>query len=405
MFWNRNNTFFVKLDSNGNKLWEVDALYQYYDIALDASNNLYATSYTTGIIKLNTTDGSLMWDREMFVDQGNIYYERSVVAPDGSVYLIATRTNDNYDTTEIVIAKLTQSGDTTWIREIEVDKDNPIYILYAVASPDSVVLAYNNDTDETIIIAKLLASGEGAGAHGEFLYSQSDVNVRVAGKNSPTPSVSVGVELLPVTATNSNHVSFVNTTHDIIVDMITRPGAVWAFNTNGTFETPNYTFPARKGRPGEMLTATSQKELTWSMPGGGSGGSCKPLRVVTLYPEDDSSPEYVLQPEDGCNTLINIEWWADDYDGDPQCSDPFIIWVPADVFPIGTAILIGQIGDRPVEINSKDVWIRSPETHRINKQYGKVTLIKVDDSEGEAWDLEGNLMPMNNNSCGITDDA
>lgn len=58
-------------------------------------------------------------------------------------------------------------------------------------------------------------------------------------------------------------------------------------------------------------------------------------------------------------------------------------------FPVGTRIDVSQDGAGQTTIAAgSGVTIRTPETLKIRKQWGKVTLIKRD---SDTWDLEGNL--------------
>lgn len=62
----------------------------------------------------------------------------------------------------------------------------------------------------------------------------------------------------------------------------------------------------------------------------------------------------------------------------------------ADVpFPVGTRIDLSQDGTGQTSVVADTgVTIRTPETLKIRKRYGKATIIKRD---ADAWDLEGNL--------------
>lgn len=58
-------------------------------------------------------------------------------------------------------------------------------------------------------------------------------------------------------------------------------------------------------------------------------------------------------------------------------------------FPVGTRIDVGQDGAGQTTIaEGAGVTIRTPETLKLRKQWGKATLIK---RATNAWDLEGNL--------------
>ena len=58
-------------------------------------------------------------------------------------------------------------------------------------------------------------------------------------------------------------------------------------------------------------------------------------------------------------------------------------------FPVGTRIDVSQDGTGQTTIAAgSGVTIRTPETLKIRKQWGKVTLIK---RGSDTWDLEGNL--------------
>lgn len=58
-------------------------------------------------------------------------------------------------------------------------------------------------------------------------------------------------------------------------------------------------------------------------------------------------------------------------------------------FPVGTRIDLSQDGTGQTTIAAgSGVTVRSPETLKIRKQYGKATLIK---RAADTWDLEGNL--------------
>jgi len=58
-------------------------------------------------------------------------------------------------------------------------------------------------------------------------------------------------------------------------------------------------------------------------------------------------------------------------------------------FPVGTRIDVGQDGSGQTTIAAgAGVTIHTPETLKIRKQWGKVTLFKRDT---DTWDVEGNL--------------
>lgn len=58
-------------------------------------------------------------------------------------------------------------------------------------------------------------------------------------------------------------------------------------------------------------------------------------------------------------------------------------------FPVGTRIDLSQDGvGQTTIVGAAGVTIRTPETLRIRKRWGKATLIKRDT---DTWDLEGNL--------------
>ncbi len=69
-----------------------------------------------------------------------------------------------------------------------------------------------------------------------------------------------------------------------------------------------------------------------------------------------------------------------------------VLIVPADSsvdFPLGTRIDLSQDGAGQTTVGADTgVTIRTPETLKIRKRYGKATLIK---RAADIWDLEGNL--------------
>src|SRR5690606_19085747 len=69
-----------------------------------------------------------------------------------------------------------------------------------------------------------------------------------------------------------------------------------------------------------------------------------------------------------------------------------VVTVPANAdvpFPVGTRIDVSQDGTGQTTIAAgSGVTIRTPETLKIRKQWGKVTLIK---RGSDTWDIEGNL--------------
>lgn len=60
-----------------------------------------------------------------------------------------------------------------------------------------------------------------------------------------------------------------------------------------------------------------------------------------------------------------------------------------EAFPVGTRIDVGQDGaGQTTVVATGGVTIRTPETLKLRKQWGKATLIK---RATDTWDLEGNL--------------
>lgn len=97
-------------------------------------------------------------------------------------------------------------------------------------------------------------------------------------------------------------------------------------------------------------------------------------------PENVQADDYVLALEDAFS-LVTID-----------AESAKTLTVPNDSsvdFPSGTRVDVGQDGVGQVSIASESgVTIRTPETLKIRKQWGKATLIKRGPN---TWDLEGNL--------------
>lgn len=97
-------------------------------------------------------------------------------------------------------------------------------------------------------------------------------------------------------------------------------------------------------------------------------------------PENVRADDYTLVLSDAFR-LVTID-----------ADSPKTITVPPDSsvdFPVGTRVDVAQDGVGQMTIGAGDgVVIRTPETLKIRKQWGKATLIK---RAANTWDLEGNL--------------
>lgn len=71
-----------------------------------------------------------------------------------------------------------------------------------------------------------------------------------------------------------------------------------------------------------------------------------------------------------------------------------IVQIPLDAdvaIPVGATVLVGWTGAGQVTVTGADgVVVNSPDTYKIGRQHGKITLMKVGVNE---WDIEGNLEP------------
>lgn len=109
---------------------------------------------------------------------------------------------------------------------------------------------------------------------------------------------------------------------------------------------------------------------------GPPGGSVLSVKTITA--------NYTLTEDDTNNTLIRV-----------NSSSLVTVTVPSDstaTFPVGTQIMISRNGLGGVTIAAAaSVTIDSPDSFSINKQYGKVAVIKT---SANHWEIEGNLAPL-----------
>lgn len=94
--------------------------------------------------------------------------------------------------------------------------------------------------------------------------------------------------------------------------------------------------------------------------------------------------DYTLEITDVADVLITID--------SASASNVFVPSNSSVALPVGSIVMIGRNGTGTVTlVPDSGVVIRTPETLNINKQYGRVTLIKVDD---DIWEVDGNLEPI-----------
>ena len=116
-----------------------------------------------------------------------------------------------------------------------------------------------------------------------------------------------------------------------------------------------------------------RKDGAWSeVPGGGQGG------YATMNAQTGTAYTLVLADAGALVTMSNAA--ANTLTVPPNS---------AVAFPVGTRVDIGQDGAGQTTVAAgSGVTIRTPETLKLRKQWGKATLIK---RAADTWDLEGNL--------------
>jgi hypothetical protein len=136
--------------------------------------------------------------------------------------------------------------------------------------------------------------------------------------------------------------------------------------------TSTITLNGSVGTAGQVLTSAGPGATpTWS------NGS----QLITI---NNQAGNYTLQLADAFNTLIRM-----------TSSSPNSVSVMNDTtvnMPIGSAVLVSQNGTGQTSILADSgVTILTPSTLTINKQYGKITLIKT---APNTWEVEGNVSPL-----------
>ena len=122
---------------------------------------------------------------------------------------------------------------------------------------------------------------------------------------------------------------------------------------------------------GALITATDVSEALNIL-----GNNLLSVKTIT-------ATSYQLLLSDGYNTLLRVNTTNDS-----------TVTIPRDTttnFPIGTTILITQIGNGYVTTTgSAGVTLLTPESNTIAAQYGKAVIIKTAPNQ---WEIEGDLEP------------
>ena len=142
----------IKFDSNGNVLWQkrIGGYYSDlgFDIALDTNNNVYVCGYQNsdtyglndyGVIKLDT-NGNLLWQKKIGGTGSDMVTENSLtVDGSGNVYVNGYQLSDTNGSYDFGVVKLDTAGNLLWQKKIggissdkgnglEVDGDGNVYL-------------------------------------------------------------------------------------------------------------------------------------------------------------------------------------------------------------------------------------------------------------------------------------
>lgn len=106
--------------------------------------------------------------------------------------------------------------------------------------------------------------------------------------------------------------------------------------------------------------------------------------LININTQTGTTVSYQIQASDAASTFVRID-----------SVNPGTVLVPDDTtlnLDVGTNILIGWVGDGQVSVAglNGNVTINTPDTLKIARKHGKLTLIKV---AANMWDIEGNLEP------------
>lgn len=236
---NYSNGSVVKLDSNGNLLWQVNFPggvsgpgYQFYGAAVDSSNNIYVTGYGGAsysnvnfyTIKLNSA-GSIQWQRSFGSSDSEYAY-------------------------------------WYWAARM-LDVSNTNYVINGYS--------YAKGGNADAITAQLPTDGSLTGTYGLFTYEAVTLTTNTTEFIVSTPSMPVSDGSLVTSAGIYTVTDGANTE-----ELVKIGGGDNSFNINsdGTIELPSYSFPFADGQNCQYLTTNGEGTLSWSIPIPGLDNNC-----------------------------------------------------------------------------------------------------------------------------------
>jgi hypothetical protein len=252
-------------------------------LTLDNLSNLYASFTTVDalppvnfLIKLNSTDGSIIWQRALFMSPDIFKYQAYsgglAVDADNNIYNVIENRTTEYDDT-FVIVKYDSDSNIVWQRKFEAINNGDIYYWWywgykaiSVYGLSYLINGYfytNEKNSADAFAAQFPTDGTGTGTYADFSYTAVSLDDSA---EELTPVVDAFVSNQATVDYSASTFTVAAASQNYSLTSLSAVEYSWGFTNTGQLQTPNYALPYAAGTTGQVLTVGGSGELTWTTP-------------------------------------------------------------------------------------------------------------------------------------------
>lgn len=300
------NVLLTKFDSNGNLLWQKGFANPFGSalmtepglVATDSSNNIIVTiryqavdNYNNGSVVKLDTNGNLLWQVNFpGVASGPVYQFYGVAVDSSNNIYVSGWGGENYNNRNFYIVKLNSAGSIQWQRSFGSSDAEDTYWYWSartidVSNTNYVISGYSyaKGGNADAITVQLPTDGSLTGTYGLFTYAATTIVTNTTEFIVSTPNMPVSNGSLVTSAGIYTVTDGANT-----VELVKISGGNNTFNINsdGTIELPSYSFPYSSGIACQVLTYYENGQTNWADPNIYLSNTYCSLRISTR--EDQS---------------------------------------------------------------------------------------------------------------------